>query len=120
MKAGIDFGTTLVKAVWKKGDYRFASTAEMPLEQIIENMKSDSIRKVHAAGINNTLINDFEVYRTSGDQVQNEIELQAKGAKELLSLSGHRLEKFLIVSMGTGTSYTFVGDTIERFPLEIP
>lgn len=116
MKAGMDFGTTLVKAVWNNGNYMLASTAEQSLDEIIAMMKKDGVRQINAAGINTAVFEGFEIYRKSGDIIQNEIEMQAKGAKELLRISGNPLEKFLIVSIGTGTSYTFVDKSIEKCP----
>ncbi|HII15652.1 MAG TPA: hypothetical protein HA362_05040 [Nanoarchaeota archaeon] len=116
MKAGVDFGTTLVKAVWNNRDYRFASTADYGFDEIMAEMKADGIRQINAAGINTAELQGFEIHRKQGDIIENEIKMQANGARELLRVSGSPLEKFLLVSIGTGTSYTFVDKTIEKCP----
>ena len=125
MKAGIDFGTTLVKVVWKhENNYTFLSTAKQPLEEIIKELKKEGIKQLNIVGIKSRNIHritglaDFELIAPKGDLITNEIELQANGLKKLLELENIPTDKFLIVSIGTGTSYTFVDKfNIKRFPL---
>lgn len=124
MKAGIDFGSTLTKAVWMVGScYRFASTADTKLEEIVNEMKSDGVKRLYVAGIgyeklDKTLIKGLEIKANSGDAIENEIQLQGMGARRIMELEGIYLDKFLLVSIGTGTSYSFVDrDRIRRFPI---
>ncbi|MBI2102416.1 hypothetical protein HYT55_01135 [Candidatus Woesearchaeota archaeon] len=130
MKAGLDVGSSLVKAVWEReAVYRFASTADYSLQGIIASMKHDGVSKILRVG-NGPLPEqdltqaitqagaDVEVQTLPGDPLDNEIRLQAAGARKLLERELQQPESFLLVSLGTGTSYTFVsGDHYQRFPL---
>lgn len=124
MKAGIDFGSSLVKAAWKNdGEWRFASTADTPLEDISRRLGKEGITRAHIAGIGYSEANaehfrDFEMRRGEGDPIEQEVQLQAEGTKQLLEEQGYQGENFLVVSIGTGTSYTLVTrDSTTRFPL---
>jgi len=106
MKAGIDFGTSLVKAVWKKDDdYRFASTTDIELEELISELKHDNIKEIYLTGTRykeaENTFKDFEIRMKEGDPIKNEIELQANGVKKLLEMEGKNISRFLIVSIGT-------------------
>ncbi|MBT5022070.1 hypothetical protein HOK51_06675 [Candidatus Woesearchaeota archaeon] len=126
MNAGIDFGTTFTKAVWKakdKDEYRFYSTAENQLEEIINQMKADDITQIYAAGINykcaKKLKKEFKIIKNGEDKIQNEICLQVDGVRKLLNLKNKNktLDEFLIVSIGSGTSYTLVRENKKlKFP----
>ena len=52
MKAGVDFGTTLVKAVWQNQDasYQYFTTADAPLEVLMHRLHADNISTIYAAG----------------------------------------------------------------------
>lgn len=124
MKAGIDFGTSLVKAVWMHGEgYKFVSTADGPLDEIVQQMKNDQVRELHIAGIGYSKdsyeqFGEFELRVKEGDPIENEVMLQSGGAKRLLEIEGYPLPQFLLVSMGTGTSYTLVTkEKATKFPL---
>jgi len=121
MKAGMDFGSTFTKAVWKTDDiYRFASTQETSLEAILHELKNSGITQLNVAGIRYTpkYALDFDVRTEEEDPIQNEIRLQAAGAQKLLELNGTPLDEFLLVSVGTGTSYTYVSkDAVRKFPI---
>ncbi|MBI4140800.1 hypothetical protein HY485_03095 [Candidatus Woesearchaeota archaeon] len=126
MKAGIDFGTTLTKAVWKKDDkYVFASTKEKSLQKIIDEMKKDGVDKVQVEGVkytqkyaNELWDNLFMVRRSNSDPIISEINCQAVGARELLLFEGKSIDEFLLVGMGTGTSYSFVINNVtSHYPI---
>lgn len=124
MKSGIDFGSSLVKAVWlHNGEFKFFSTANTPLEEIIKQLTIDNVKKINAAGIgySNNLIDyfkNFEIKMPEGDLIDNEIKLQAKGTKLLLEKEKYPINDFLIISIGTGISYTFVtNNEIIKFPI---
>ena len=121
-KAGIDVGSSLTKVAFKNDDgvLVFLSTADYSLEFIIQELKRNGIEELNVCGIN-TLpenFNSFKIVRPSGDLIDNEIKFQAIGAHKLLTNSGYDRKDFLLVSIGTGTSYTFVnGATATRFPI---
>ncbi len=114
MKAGIDLGTTLVKTTWmNNGQYQFASTADYSLEEITQRMKVDGVVDVVLAGINVTddrikALSNFNILPQEEQTVKTEIATQSAGVKELLKMSGNNLENYLLVSIGSGTSYTTV------------
>lgn len=119
MIAGIDFGSTLTKAAWKTDKLNYASTADKSLEEIFELLRKDDITKIYATGIGkHEVTKDFKLFTFGGDQIETEVELQAEGTKKLLKLQNTNIEDFLLVSIGTGISYTYVNkDKIERFPI---
>lgn len=122
MKAALDVGSSLVKAVWKRGEeLHFASTADYSLQRILASMNSDGVRDVLRVGngpvseesLTRTIKQagaDFNVRTISGDPIDTEIRLQAAGARKLLEQSAQRPASFLLISVGTGTSYTFVSE----------
>ena len=124
MKAGMDFGSSLIKVVWKHDDeFRFASTADGLIAEIIQQMKDNGVRRVYVAGVgyNNSyseVLEGLEVKSKEGDPIMNEKILQAEGTKSLLRDQGYDPNNCLIVSIGTGTSYTIVrnGEVIP-FPI---
>jgi type II pantothenate kinase len=124
MKAGLDIGSSLVKAVWMNGGkYRYASTADAPLEQIARQMSEERVTHLNLAGIGNkaACLERFSFSATDGDIIENEVRLQAKGTKHLLEMQGYTLDEFLLVSIGTGTSYTLVKNSGEiKFPIGNP
>ncbi len=119
MIAGIDFGSTLTKAAWKTGKLNFASTADKSLEEIFELLRKDNVTEIYATGINKHEVpEDFKVITSDGDPIETEVLLQAEGTKKLLELSNTNIDDFLLVSIGTGISYTYVSkDKTERFPI---
>lgn len=110
MKAGLDFGSTLIKAAWmNEGKLRFATTADTSLENIVRLLHSEGIKQINIAGIGYSdiyaeYLKDFNVKMPEGDLIAYEKRLQAKGVAELIKNYG--LNKFILVSVGTGTSYT--------------
>lgn len=137
MKAGIDFGTTLTKVAWRNADgtYGFHSTATeddegfvddvecTPRDLLVANLQREGVTRLRATGIGERWLKGFAVEEASGDSIEDEIRLQADGVKPLLGVCGGMTrmspppESFLLVSVGTGVSYTrVVGATAERFP----
>ncbi|PIN73383.1 hypothetical protein COV20_04095 [Candidatus Woesearchaeota archaeon CG10_big_fil_rev_8_21_14_0_10_45_16] len=118
MKAGIDFGSTLVKAVWKReGKYEFLSTADVPLDELARKLNEGGVTRVNRAGIGYSddlaeRFKGFEVKTVDGDPITLEKRLQVKGAKELMEDGP---SNFALVSIGTGTSYT-----LRKWCLTIP
>ena len=121
-KAGVDIGCTFVKIAWKVGgQFRFASTRSQPLGEITDNLRKDGITEVNviglgaARGIPRELESLGTVHRV-GHDIPGELMTQARGVKSLGA--GILPDSFLLISMGTGTSYTMVrGDDIRTFPI---
>ena len=121
-KAGMDIGSSLTKVVWEvEGKYCFRSTADKSIDEILEELKENQIKDLYISGIgtpDNELFNEFSVWKPKGDLIQNEIELQAEGSQKLLELGETPLEKYLLVSLGTGTSYTSINKNyVKKFPI---
>lgn len=125
--AGVDAGCTLTKVAFKTGFYYdndetwfFRSTADYSPEMIAKELMERRIYELNVCGINklHPAFDNFVINRLAGDPIATEIKLQARGAKKLLYIQGHKIKEFLLVSIGTGTSYTFVkGEAEARFPM---
>lgn len=118
MKAGIDRGTTLTKFAWlDDGRLQLFSTANARPESILDEMRAAGIVRARTVGIGQgPAASGIIEERASGDPIADEIALQAAGVRRLLGDAAP--EEFLLVSIGTGTSYTFVTkDGTERHPL---
>ena len=133
--AGIDMGSTLQKIVWKEegkgGAYSFASSADKPLAEILEGLKKKGIVQFYAVGTGtcSEICSGITETRDNADTltenpIDKEIILQANGALEIMAMDMRRLglldvpEEFLLVSIGTGISYTFVTkNSTEHFPI---
>lgn len=123
MIAGLDLGCSLAKAVWKKEDkFCFASSEEKSLDDILSEMKKDGVKEIEVTGLGyyqnqKKLEENFALSHYWPDPIMHEIKLQASGTKKLLEQDGLKLENFLLVSIGTGTSYTSVkGEQINKYP----
>lgn len=120
--AGVDVGGSLVKACWGNGAGPvFASTADIPLEELRQKLIDAGITRLHLVGIGyvTPVVKGFEVRRQS-DVLDAEISFQAAGARQLLNELDPKEsnEDFLLVSVGTGVSFTFVSrDQYWRFPI---
>jgi pantothenate kinase len=126
MKAGVDFGSTLVKACWQApdGTIRYASTADMTRESLATALAADGVSVIHATGIGDTdglEVPGFELRRGPGDPIVREKLHQADGVRDLLNLEDGCPDGFWLVSVGTGTSYTMVaGRTFKPYPMGNP
>src|SRR3989344_1390796 len=121
-KAGVDFGSSLVKVVWKENNsYQYLSTVDCSLKKIAYSMAQADVTQINVAGIGYSpeRAKEFSSYGMKvkvfeGDPIKNEIDLQAKGTRQLLE---QKINNFLLVSIGTGTSYTLVqGENSTKFP----
>ncbi len=124
---GVDLGTTLTKFAWEdnavsNNKFNFASSRGIHVEQTVKNLLKSGFDTAVLTGINREderLLAPLNLVRPAGNPVDIEIELQAQGARKLLDMSGRSdVGDFLIVSIGTGTSYTFVTNSgANRYPL---
>ena len=123
-QAGVDLGTTFTKIAWYKGEkISFAlGTGDKcyRIEQRVQELIKDGVKTAIVTGINKEdepALSPLVIIRHTGDPITNELQIQAKGARKLLELEGKSIDDFLLVSIGTGTSYTIVrGDEVGPFP----
>jgi len=120
MKAGLDLGTTLIKICYKKNNkYYFDSFNYQEVNKLAKLLKKESIDEINIVGINKIpqqlksiqIKNEgtnpdscLQINKSRQNLIQNEIKTQVKGLKKLSRLP----QNFLLVSIGTGTSYTRV------------
>lgn len=121
MKAGIDRGSSRIKAVWRDADGAHAFASSSDPAEIGETLLARGVKRARMTGIGGGRIPGIlAVGGLPGDPIADEIALQAAGTKRLLAgLPGVPAGDFLLVSIGTGTSYALVpeeGDA-RRFPL---
>lgn len=123
MKAGFDIGSTLIKVVWQEdNNWQFSSTAHQPLEVLLRNLQKKQITQLNVTGIGLNhlpLIKGFELYNRKGDVIMSELLNQVAGVNYLLAQQNKsHIQDYLLVSVGTGTSYTRVkGASVRKFPL---
>ncbi|HSD12531.1 MAG TPA: hypothetical protein VLC10_03155 [Patescibacteria group bacterium] len=119
MKAGIDCGTSRIKAAWRDagGMHRFFSSSDVC--EVADRLKKEGVTKLRVTGIGGRVPEGFDVVGPADDPIADEIALQSEGARRLLAAQGGPDAGFLLVSVGTGTSYTLVPDRGDprRFPL---
>ena len=120
MKAGLDLGTTLIKICYKKNNkHIFKSYNYLEINKLIKLLKQNNITELNIVGINkipeqikNLAIKGEgenghsrpQINKLHNNLINNEIKTQVKGLKKISRLPS----KFLLVSIGTGTSYTRV------------
>jgi len=120
--AGIDGGTTYTKVAWRSANsfHNYMSTADKSVDEIVEEMVADKVDAVRCIGT--SVPNRFPFQRIAlkyKDPLKAESVLQAKGAVWLAQdQNGGRYSNCLVVSIGTGVSYTRIlfGKTF-RMPL---
>lgn len=118
MKAGIDCGTTLTKFAWlDEGRLQRFSTANAKAESVLDEMRAAGVTYARMTGVGPRPPGGYFAFaEPDGDPIADEIALQADGARRLLGTAAP--EEFLLVSVGTGVSYTFVtAGGNERHPL---
>jgi len=123
--AGVDFGSTLTKAYWRAHDGRERLMTVTLADQCVlaYEMAREGVRRVRRTGIgqaDDAITKRFEIIGAPADAVDDEITLQAAGARLLFerSLAMPPPKKMLIVAIGTGVSYTKVsGKKAKRSPL---
>ena len=120
--AGIDWGSTLIKAYWRRNGEECYGKADgigdMPA--LTRLMHEDGIRRIRITGTGAATFADhleegFSVVRAPEGAVDDEIRMQAIGTRLLM---GKAPRKLLIASIGTGVSYTIVkGRKVRRHPI---
>lgn len=132
MYVGIDIGTTLIKVVSETGDgglnfeinpHRFTPhCTEGPARGYFKRLKLAGVTRVALTGSGAKrfarLVREEGIEIVSGleDPVQQELRLQVQGVRRLLLQEGVSHEQFLLVSIGTGTSFTrVVGDEVTQY-----
>lgn len=117
MKAGIDIGSTLIKIAFQKGkQVKLVSSADYSISQLAKILKKNKITQANIAGIGN-LPKEFKFLKINRnkDLIKNEIKIQVKGLKKL----NNKLPKnYILVSIGTGISYTVVkGKSVRKISI---
>lgn len=110
MMAGIDAGCTLLKVVYGIDDKDWETYERCPA--LLESLKKRGIRKAFMTGLGIRGLESFDGIEIVGraESILDEITIQAEGVRYLLEKEGLRKRKYLIVSIGTGTSYVMVKD----------
>lgn len=118
MKAGIDLGTSGVKLAWQaeNASYRFSTCGHEELEERLADL---GVMRLRYTGIGGAMPPGYPASGPPDDPIADEIALQADGAKRLFGWQDGPQGDFLLVSVGTGTSYTLVPASGEprRFPI---
>ncbi|MFH1536877.1 MAG: hypothetical protein ABID45_02750 [Patescibacteria group bacterium] len=112
MKAGLDLGTTLIKICYKKNKkYYFKSFNYQEMNKLIKLLKKEKIDEANIVGINKLpkQLNFLKIKPKRGlsspsNLIDTEIKTQVRGLKKISRLP----QDMLVVSIGTGTSYTRV------------
>lgn len=118
--AGLDVGSTLVKAYWRMGGVDRFMTAghDKDHDMLAERMYADGIRIVRRTGIGkpHEAYERFVQNLAPVGAVDDEITLQARGARALLAReAGVSPKKLLVASIGTGVSYAVAkGKSVKR------
>jgi len=114
-KAGVDFGLTLVKACWIGADgvMMYVSTADLSRGELVTALVADGITDLCVGGCGSR--EGFERFRhhhlVNNNPMTDEVALQSNGAIHLLRESNVAISRrHLIVSIGTGTSFTLRDD----------
>jgi type II pantothenate kinase len=119
VRAGVDCGTTLKKLVWSDDDglhYAIHWTDE----SLAETIQQKGITTVARTGIRSlgALPERVRVVEFPGDKIEVELKLQIAGARALLKATHGDVSNFLLVSIGTGVSYSRVApNAFERYPI---
>ncbi|PIR12186.1 MAG: hypothetical protein COV52_00060 [Gammaproteobacteria bacterium CG11_big_fil_rev_8_21_14_0_20_46_22] len=112
MKVGVDCGSTLTKFYWREGgEDRFTSTADRSLPQILERLRRAGVVNLAITGNGKHLLPhaigfglSWPKQHEAADDVSRELDLQVVGARHLLGVP----EDMILVSVGSGTSYTLL------------
>lgn len=120
---GVDCGSTLVKAAWGEPERprtRRVERAELP--RLLAELREQGARRLGLAGTRYRdpafAASGLELVELTGDDIDGEVELQARGLRSLLAAQGEAPADLLIVSVGTGVSYGLsqAGEAARRFP----
>lgn len=106
---GIDCGTTLTKFVWKNDfGYCFGQTRTIQGRRLsAQGLLREHIFEANVIGIGDRRgLEELQINQPAGDIIQAELHIQADGTRRALEMGGIPSdEDFLLVSIGTGTSY---------------
>lgn len=121
---GIDCGSSLKKFAWRDDMGGLSLMCPSSPEVSLGAMRDSGVTTLRITGLGELPegLDGFEVCRSQLNRINEEHRLQVAGARELLtSGEGMPLKDFLLVSIGSGVSYTFVyGDSIVNFPFGNP
>ncbi|MBI2056179.1 MAG: hypothetical protein HYT37_02270 [Candidatus Sungbacteria bacterium] len=128
IRVGIDCGTTLIKFVWRddrQGGYNFATSgSDRELKAVIKKLQGLGVTQANSLGIgSHPCLDAFELIRMRGNPIALELYVQALGAKRLLTLYNKKFSasEFVLVSIGTGTSYVVLGaNGFQNYPFGRP
>lgn len=120
--AGIDYGSTLIKAFWHDGTthrIRSVEGSAIGRADLLRSLTDDGVSHLRVTGIGAP---DFSAPGFSllpaDIGVDDEIARQAHGTRWLLNTASTPLNKMLVAAVGTGVSYTSVsGNKAKRSPL---
>lgn len=122
--AGVDCGGTLTKVCWSGINGRqLESAADKPVEQIIGGLRSVGVDTLYVTGVGTRPhAEDMRLIDLGGNNpIDSEGRVLACGVRHLLSAQSMAEQPFLLVSVGTGVSFTHVdGETIFRYPIGSP
>lgn len=131
MIVGLDIGSSLTKMAQSTSDghglffsrdpYGVTGGSAMSDEQmadLVERLADDGVAAVGLTGTGAVRFKKIAatvthapamVLRPGIDAIENELRLQADGVRRLLAAEGETGEQFMLVAIGTGTSFTMVG-----------
>jgi len=104
MKAGLDIGTSLVKAAWNPsaGVTRFLSTADLALVDLFDRLHLEGI--THLVTTGNGQIDIPALFLVRPCQADH-LAVITRGVLAVMPSSGHKLESFLIADLGNSFKY---------------
>jgi hypothetical protein len=104
MKAGLDIGTSLVKAAWnpREGVTRFLSTADMELVDLFDRLDLEGITHLVITGDGQIDIPALFAVRPCQ---ANHLTVVTRGVLAVMPATGHDLDSFLVVDLGNSFKY---------------
>lgn len=121
--AGIDLGATLIKIALTtsrrqdqiRHNYTLYSSADYSIAELAQLLKDHHVTSAQCVGINElpTQFRFLNLLPGGKNKISHELRTQVAGVRLLADVP----KNFLLVSIGTGTSYTHVGPRIIQEPL---
>ncbi len=113
MRAGVDCGATLKKIVWSDNEGLHYSM-HWTEGSLINTIRSNNISVVARTGVGAfpMLPSHIGVVKFPGDRIDVELKLQAAGVRALLKATAVDITRFLLVSVGTGVSYSRIAPNV--------
>ncbi len=110
--AGVDFGASLIKIAWRSGVNTFgtASTLHSLNAELVQKLLDAEVTHLARVGGNphKYWFPAFDHLPLPEDRIAHELECQVLGVAKLLEEFDGHPKNFLLVSVGTGVSYTRV------------